>query len=69
MRFKYLTLLVAPKMYHGVIAEQLQSKGIDCEIVVRYEQYKLRAANNSAALFHNTRFDILLNEVAYKKEY
>jgi hypothetical protein len=37
--------------------------------VIKYNQYKFRAANNSAALFHNTRFDILLTEVAYKKEY
>jgi hypothetical protein len=37
--------------------------------VIRYDQYKLRAGNNSAALFHNKRFDDLLSEVKYKEEY
>jgi hypothetical protein len=37
--------------------------------MVKYLQYRFKAANNSAALFHNIRFDQLLSEVAYKKEF
>lgn len=68
-RFKYLTLLVAARANHPLILQRLRAKGIDCEIVPKYEKYKFKACNNSAALFHNIRFDLLLNEVAYKKEF
>jgi hypothetical protein len=68
-KYKYLTLLVASRVNHPVIQQRLVQKGIDCQIVVKYAAYRFKAGNNSAALFHNARFDQLLNEVAYKKDF
>jgi hypothetical protein len=60
---------VAAKANHPLILQRLRGKGIDCDIAVPYQQYKFKMANNSAALFHNLRFDLLLNEVACKKDF
>jgi hypothetical protein len=69
LKYKYLTLLVANKNHHDSIKEKLRSRDIECDIAIKYGQYKFKAGNNSAALFHNVKFDQLLSEVAYNKEF
>lgn len=69
-RFKYMSLLVAPKGYYAAIEKILRKKGIECEIFTAFQKkYEFKAAKNSAPIFHNIRFDQLLAEVAYKPEF
>ena len=64
-----MSLLIARRVDHHTIKERLRRKGIDCEIVLLYTDRSFKAANNSAAIYHDVRFDYLLSEISYNREF
>lgn len=68
-QFKFMSLMVVSHNYHQTIKNNLRARGIDCEIEICYTGYTLKAANNSAILFHNLPFSELLNVVSYNKTF
>lgn len=64
-----MSMLIAHKSNHLDIQRKLISKGIDCMITGTFYNLKLKSSMNSAPLYHNVRFDQILNEVGYNKEF
>lgn len=64
-----MTMLICKKSDIPTILDRLKKKGLDCHIEIKYAKYKFRAASNSAILYHNERFDKLLEKVAYQPEF
>lgn len=64
-----MSMLIAHKNNHLDIQRKLISKGIECMISGTYYNLKLKTSMNSAPIYHNARFDQILNEVGYNKEY
>lgn len=64
-----MSLLLARKQDHALIRERLRRKGIECEIKNLYSSYNFKAAMNAAVLYHDMRFDKLLDAMAYNKEF
>lgn len=64
-----MTLLVTGRHNYPIIQQKLIRRGIECDIVVKYNNYGFKAANNSAALLHNVTFSQILGEMAYQKDF
>ncbi len=64
-----MSMLIAHKNNHVDIQRKLTGKGIDCMITDIFYNLKLKCSMNSAPLYHNVRFDQILNEVGYNKEF
>jgi hypothetical protein len=45
------------------------SKGIYCHIATKYDEFKFKAASNSAILFHNCPFEDLLKATVNNKNF
>lgn len=64
-----MSMLVAHKNNHKDIQRKLINKGIDCMITDTFYNLKLKSSTSSAPIYHNIRFDQLLSEVGYNKEF
>lgn len=56
-----MTIVLVRKEHLKKIKDRLENRKIECEIECKFEKYQFRYTQNSAVIYHNMRFDLLLN--------
>ena len=60
-------MVLARRSDLAYIKQRLGNKGHRCEINPKFTEYKFKFSSTSALIYHDLRFDNLLNEISNRK--
>ncbi len=64
-----MSIVIVRKQHIKKIKHLLDNNKIKCEIECKFDKYQFKYTQNSAVIYHDTRFDLLLNLVSNAREF